>query len=189
MSGFYLVGLCGSLRARSTNRFLMNEAARRFAPQQFDEADLRLPLFDEDLQDRDGLPTAVEKLVAQISAADAVIVATPEYNKGLSGVLKNALDWISRAPGKPWLDKPVALMSATAGRSGGERTQTMTRACLVPFRPRLLEGPEVLVAQTASQWGDDDQLTNTRNAETLQELMDALRIEAAQYQKKKAAAG
>jgi chromate reductase len=70
-----------------------------------------------------GIPAEVQELADQIAAADAVIIAGPEYNKALSGVLKNALDWVSRTKGNPWRDKPVAIMSATGGRAGGERTQ------------------------------------------------------------------
>jgi chromate reductase len=178
MSGLSLLGLCGSLRAASTNRLLMLEAARRFGPAEFIEANIRFPLFDEDIQNGPGIPDEVVVLADQIRAADAVIVVTPEYNKGISGALKNALDWVSRVPGGVWRDKPVALMSASAGRSGGERAQNMTRLCLIPFRPRLLSGPEVLIGATKEQWDDNGRLTNERNAAALDELMMALRQEA-----------
>ncbi|MBV2359612.1 NAD(P)H-dependent oxidoreductase [Thalassococcus sp. CAU 1522] len=177
MPAYTLVGLCGSLRAGSTNRLLLNEAARLFDPIRYTEGDLRLPLMDADLQDRDGIPASVQALADLIAGADAVIVATPEYNKGISGVLKNALDWISRVDGNPWRDKPVALMSAAAGRAGGERAQNMARLCLNPFRPRLLSGPEVFIAATAQQWGEDGRLTNEFGAKLLGELMDGLRAE------------
>ena len=121
MSDPTLLGICGTLRAASTNRLLMHEAARRFGPARFVVGDLRLPLYDGDIETGQGIPEAVQVLADQIAQADAVIVVTPEYNKGISGVLKNALDWVSRTRGSPWRDKPVALMSAAAGRAGGER--------------------------------------------------------------------
>ena len=93
----------------------------------FTEANLNIPLYNGDVETATGLPGAVALLVDQISSADAVVISTPEYNKGISGVLKNALDWVSRAYGNPWLDKPVAIISATAGRGGGERAQTMAQ--------------------------------------------------------------
>ena len=179
MSEMTLLGLCGSLRAASTNRLLMQEAARRFDPARFIDGDIRFPLFDEDIQDGPGIPAEVQLLADQIAAADAVIVVTPEYNKGISGALKNALDWVSRTKGAPWKDKPVALLSAAAGRSGGERAQNMARLCLTPFRPRLLSGPEVLIGATGSQWDADGRLTNERGAALLDELMGLLRQEAA----------
>ena len=178
MSQMKLVGLCGSLRAASTNRLLMLEAARRFGDAEFTEGNIRFPLFDEDIQNGPGIPAEVTDLAEQIKSADAVIVVTPEYNKGISGALKNALDWLSRVPGGVWKDKPVALMSASAGRSGGERAQNMARLCLTPFRPRLLAGPEVLIGATADQRDDQGRLVNERGAALLDELMADLRQEA-----------
>lgn len=178
MAELKLVGLCGSLRKASTNRLLMLEAVRRFGDAEFVEGDLRLPLYDGNIEAESGIPAEVQALADQIAAADAVIVATPEYNKGISGVLKNALDWVSRTKGAPWANKPVALMSAAAGRAGGERTQNMARLCLTPFRPLLITGPEVMVAATAQQWDDQGRLINELNAKALDELMQVLRRHA-----------
>ncbi|MDA7423876.1 NADPH-dependent FMN reductase [Thalassococcus lentus] len=175
MSTLKLVGLCGSLRSASTNRLLMHEAVRRFGEASFTEANLRFPLFDEDIQNGSGIPAEVQELADAILASDAVIVVTPEYNKGISGVLKNALDWLSRTGSNPWRDKPVALMSAAAGRAGGERAQNMARLCLTPFRPLLLTGPELMIAATGSQWDEQGNLTNERSAKVLDELMAELR--------------
>ena len=172
-----LVGICGALRAESSNRKLMREAARLYGGDFF-EADIRFPLYDNDLQDRDGIPEAVQSLADRIAAAEAVVIATPEYNQSLSGVLKNALDWVSRTKGAPWRDKPVALLSSAAGRAGGARAQYALRLAMNPFRPRLLTGPEVLVADGRNQFDPDGRLTNERNLEALAELMDALRAEA-----------
>jgi chromate reductase len=105
----------------------------------------------------------VQILADQIAVADAVIVVGPEYNKALSGVLKNALDWVSRTQGNPWRDKPVAILSATAGRSGGERTQNSMRLCMMPFRARVLPGPEVLIGGASKEFDEDGRLTNERN--------------------------
>lgn len=178
MADLKLVGLCGSLRKASTNRLLMLEAVRRFGDAEFVEGDLRLPLYDGDREADSGIPAEVQALADQIAAADAVIVASPEYNKGISGVLKNALDWVSRTKGAPWANKPVALMSAAAGRAGGERTQNMARLCLTPFRPLLITGPEVMVAATSQQWDDQGRLINELNAKALDELMQVLRRHA-----------
>ena len=178
MSDLVLLGICGALRAASTNRLLMHEAVRRFGPARFEEGDIRLPLFDEDIQDGPGIPAEVQRLADRIAAADAIIVAGPEYNKGISGALKNALDWVSRVEGNPWLDKPLALMSAAAGRAGGERSQNMMRLCLMPFRPRIVNGPEVFIAQTGQQWDEDGRLVNERIAKLLDMQMALLRREA-----------
>lgn len=170
-----LLGISGSLRAESSNTKLMREALRLFGAAETAEADLRLPLYDGDLEAEEGIPAPARRLADQIAAADALVISGPEYNKGVSGVLKNALDWISRTDVFPWQGKPVAIMSAASGRAGGERTQMMLRASLVAFRPRLLQGPEVLVAQGREQFDAEGRLINDRYEKTLTALMAALR--------------
>jgi chromate reductase len=178
MSSGRLLGICGSLRAGSFNAKLMHEAARLFAPETFMVGNLRLPLYDGDLEAEHGIPADVQTLADEIAAADAVVIAGPEYNKALSGVLKNALDWVSRTKGNPWRGKPVAIMSATGGRAGGERTQFSLRLAMVPFRPMLLQGPEVLVGQASGQFDEAGRLTNEINLAALTELMADLRAAA-----------
>lgn len=178
MASGNLLGICGSLRAGSYNRKLLREAVRIYDPADYAEADLRLPLYDGDLEAAEGIPTVVQDLADQIADSDAVVISGPEYNKGLSGVLKNALDWVSRTQGNPWRDKPVAIMAATGGRAGGERTQWTLRLCLTPFRPRLLAGPEVLVGNCSDQFDENGRLVNARYEATLSELMAELRKEA-----------
>jgi chromate reductase len=175
MSSGRLLGICGSLRAASFNRKLMHEARRVFDPAEFTDANLRLPLYDADLEEAEGIPGAVQTLADQIAAADAVVIAGPEYNKALSGVLKNALDWVSRTDGNPWRDKPVAILSATAGRAGGERAQMTMRHCLLPFRAHVLPGPEVLVGQASGAFDEDGHLNDARGAGLLEDLMGDLR--------------
>ena len=172
MSDSTLVGLCGSLRGESFNRKLMREAARRFDGA-FVEGDLRLPLFDQDLQDR-GMPEAVTRLFEQVRAADAVLIACPEYNKAPPGVLKNALDWLSRFKEWPMEGKPTALVSATAGRAGGERTQSVLRLMLVPHRAVVLTHPEVLVGQARTHFDAEGRLVTDSYIEKIDALMARL---------------
>ena len=172
-----LLGLSGSLRKDATNRKLLGEAQRLFAPSAYVEADLDLPLYDGDLESAKGIPEAVKTLAGQIKDADAIVIATPEYNQSISGVLKNALDWVSRTDGAPWADKPVAIMSAAAGRSGGARAQYALRLCMQAFRPRILQGPEVMVAASHEAFDPDGQLKGELYVKLLQELMDALKAE------------
>ncbi len=173
-----LLGICGSLRDGSVNRKLLHEAIRAYGPAEAQIADIRFPLFDGDLEDAEGVPPAVQTLAAQIASADAVIIASPEYNKAITGVLKNALDWVSRVKGSPWAGKPVAIMSANAGRTGGETGQYTLRHALAPFRPRLATGPALMVADGANQFDTDGRLINEHYAKTLADLMTALRAEA-----------
>jgi len=174
-----LLGISGSLRAASSNTKLVHEAARAFGPCRFEIGNVRLPLYDGDLEDRDGIPPEVARLAGQIRAADAVVIATPEYNKNLSGVLKNAIDWLSRVKPGPLAGKSVAIVSSAAGRAGGERAQFSLRHCLVPLHPRILTGPEVTIAGAAKAFGDDGRLTDPASFEFLARLMAALRDEAA----------
>ena len=172
-----LLGLSGSLRAGATNRKLLREAARHFGECTYVEADLMMPLYDGDLEAEDGVPEPAETLAGQIAEADAVLISTPEYNKGPSGALKNALDWVSRVEGNPWSDKPVAVMSAAAGRAGGERAQMILRGYLVPFRPRVLQGPEIHVADCGAQFDANDMLISDVYTRDLGLLMQSLRAE------------
>ncbi len=178
MATLKLLGLSGSLRREATNTMLLREAARLFGDSTFELADLRFPLYDGDLEAADGVPAAVQAVADSIAAADAVIISTPEYNKGPSGVLKNALDWISRTKLRPWGGKPVAVMSAAAGRAGGERAQMVLRGFMVPFRPRILQGPEIHLADSSNQFDAEGRLTGEIYLRELTALMQALRAEA-----------
>lgn len=180
MADLTVLGICGALRAASTNRLLLAQALHAFGPATQVIADLRLPLFDEDQEIASGIPAPVQRLADQIAAADAIIIACPEYNKALSGVLKNALDWVSRTKGSPWRDKPLAIMSAAEGRAGGERAQYSLRLCLNPFGARVLPGPEVMIAASRTAFDADGRLMDARSAKGLADLMASLRAVAAQ---------
>lgn len=177
MAKYTVLGLSGSLRNESTNTKLLREAARLFGDCEFDLANLRLPLYDGDFENAQGIPDAVQDLAGDIAGADAVLISTPEYNKGPSGVLKNALDWVSRTSERPWNEKPVAVMSAAAGRAGGERAQMILRGFMVPFRPRVLQGPEIHLADSGTQFDDDGRLIGAVYLRELEGLMKALRAE------------
>lgn len=172
-----LLCICGALRAGSTNRLLLEEAARLYGgPCRFGE--LRFPLYDADLEAAEGIPAAVESLTREIAAAEAVAISGPEYNSSISGVLKNALDWVSRIEGNPWLCKPVALMGAAAGRTGAARSAQVLRLAMMPFRPRLSTGPEVLVPASRRAFDAEGRLTDERARRLLGEAMERLREEA-----------
>ncbi len=174
-----LLGLSGALRKGSTNTRLVHEAARAFAPSSFTLGDLRLPLYDGDLEDRDGVPEAVHLLADQCRAADAIVISTPEYNGNLSGVLKNALDWLSRTGKAPLRDKPLAIVSAADGKSGGARAQYSLRLCLASFRPRLPLGPDVTIHNSRSAFDAEGRLKDPKSFEILQRLMQSLKDEIA----------
>lgn len=182
-----ILGLSGALRKESTNRKLLREAARVYGAAEYVEADIALPLYDGDLEAAEGLPEGVKALVAQIAEADAVLISTPEYNGGIPGALKNALDWISRSEVKPWAGKPVAIMSAAAGRAGGARALHELRHAMAPFPARIVHGPEVMVAASYEQFDAEGRVSEDYIA-FLTPLMEALREEVARTAVPQAAA-
>ena len=152
----------------------MKAAIASYGAADVEIADLNLPLYDGDLEAK-SIPDAVTKLGAQIAAADAIIVASPEYNKGISGVLKNALDWASRVPGDGLLGKPTLLIGAAAGRTGGETAYFMTRNCLSQLGAVVLATPAVLVAGAHNEFNEDGTLKSEQYQKSLDNGVAALR--------------
>ncbi len=148
-----ILGISGSLRAQSFNTHLLKFTLQRIAQNNnvtVKIANLNLPLFNEDIENSTGIPSNVLKLAEDIRGADSVVISTPEYNKNLPGVLKNALDWVSRVKPQPWSGKPIIIMSAASGQSGGERAQNSLRLCLAPFDPILYFSPEVAIPDASN---------------------------------------
>ena len=175
MSTPKLLAISGSLRKGSFNRMLLAEAVTAFGEAEVMQADLNLPLYDGDLEDAEGIPADVQTLADQIASADAVVISAPEYNKGISGVLKNALDWVSRVEGNPWADKPTVVVSAAAGRTGGETQLFMTQSCLSQLQARLVPGPGVMVAAAFEAFDDDGKLKADSYRNALSARMAKLR--------------
>lgn len=169
-----LLGISGSLRRGSYNTMLMHEAVRAFAPDHVQVADLNLPLFNADLE-AEGLPGPVQRLCDQILWADAIVISCPEYNKGPSGVMKNALDWVSRPRPAPLVAKPVAIVSAADGAAGGERSKSAMYLFLVPFKVNLVLHPEVNVGNAEQQFDSAGRLVNDAKHRALEKLMAALK--------------
>ena len=113
-----VLGVPGSLRKGSFNRALLRAAIEiaetEKIPMTFTVAEIGdIPLYDDDLRESDGFPAPVTRFREQIAAADAVLFVSPEYNYSVPGVLKNAIDWASRAPNQPFADKPFAVMGVS----------------------------------------------------------------------------
>jgi len=172
-----LLILSGSLRKGSYNRMLIILAARAFGSAEVTEGDLDLPLYNGDVEEADGIPEKVHRLVQQITEADAVVIGAPEYNKGITGVLKNALDWVSRVPGGAFKDKPTVVVSASAGRTGGETSQFMTQHCLSQHQARLIPGPAVCVAGAMNAFDEEGRLLDETAQKLLNTRMQRLRDE------------
>jgi chromate reductase len=150
-----LVAFCGSLRKASFNRMALQAFAERL-PEGVSCRTLEIgdwPLYDSDVQDA-GFPEAIQAAQKAMLAADGIVLATPEYNYGISGVLKNAIDWLSRMKPQPFEAKPIALFGASMGLLGTARAQYQLRQTLVFLDGRPLNRPEVMIAQAQNKFVD-----------------------------------
>ncbi len=172
---FRILGICGSLRRASYNRGLLR-AALEVAPEgvKIEVAEIGdLPLFNQDQEQSP--PQAVARLKASIRAADALLIATPEANYSIPGVLKNAIDWASRPHGDSALDgKSVALMGATTGMSGTMRAQLALRQCFVFTNSPCLLRPECLVPNCTDKFDENGNLTDDVTRQHVKKLIPAL---------------
>lgn len=176
-----ILAIGGSLRKDSYNRLLIEEA-RRVAPEgvTVDIADLSdVPFYDGDVEAA-GLPASVVRLAEQVEQADAILIATPEYNYSIPGVLKNSIDWLSRVPTKPIQGKPVGLASASMGGLGGSRAQYHLRQILVVLDPVVLNRPEVFVSAVHEKFTAEGELTDPTVRASLVALLQALADKADQ---------
>lgn len=170
-----ILGISGSLRRGSFNSAALR-VARALAPADMhvEIADLsQISLYDQELRDRE-VPAAVERLSTQIAQADGLLFATPEYNYSVSGVLKNAIDWVSRQKPQPFAGKPAAVMSASMSLLGGARAQYDLRRILVSMDVHFLNKPEVMIAQAHERFDSDGQLTHEATRDFVAQLLVAL---------------
>jgi chromate reductase len=170
-----ILGFAGSLRKDSYNKALLRTAAE-LVPEnvQIEIFDLEgIPPFNQDLEDQP--PDKVKEFKAKIRAADALLIATPEYNYGVSGVLKNAIDWGSRPYGDNVFDgKPVALMSASPGILGGARAQYQLRQTFVALNMFALNRPEVIVRFADEKIDENGKVTDEETRQRIKKLVESL---------------
>lgn len=171
-----ILGIAGSLRKASWNRGALR-AAQKLLPEstklEIFELD-GIPPFNQD-EERNPHPRVVA-LKERVRAADAILIATPEYNYGVPGVLKNALDCASRPYGdSAWDGKPVAIMSAAMSMGGGIRAQYQLRQCFVFLNMDAVVQPEVAIG-SAHQRGFDEQgnLTDETSKKLIAQLLQNL---------------
>lgn len=173
-----ILALSGSLRRGSWNRALL-EAAVACAPNGMDvhvwSGLGSIPLFNEDDERMDGDdPAPVRELRRLVAAADGVLIATPEYNHSMPGVLKNAIDWLSRARPEAVLErKPVAVTGASTGRWGTRLAQAALRQILGATEALLLPAPYLFVGEVARAFDASGRISDPRLGEALGELLVA----------------
>lgn len=168
-SDIRVIAFAGSLRTGSLNRALLRAAAAN-APDgmHVDVWDLAdIPLFDGDIEAA-GDPVAVVRFKRAIADADAMLIACPEYNHGVPGVLKNAIDWASRPPGRsPLSGKLAGIMGASPAQVGTARAQTQLRQAFNFTNTIALLQPEVLVSRAHEKFDAQGQLTDATTREFL----------------------
>jgi chromate reductase, NAD(P)H dehydrogenase (quinone) len=172
---FKILAFAGSLRKGSYNKALVR-AAVELAPENvaMEVFDLEgIPPYNQDLENTP--PERVTEFKDKIKSADALLIATPEYNYSVSGVLKNAIDWASRPKvGNPLEGKPVAIMSASIGRLGGARAQYHLRQSFIFLNMHPVNQPEVMLPSAADNIDANGRLTNEQTRELIRQLLEAL---------------
>src|SRR5512139_3569987 len=170
-----ILGFAGSLRKGSYNKATLRAAAE-LLPQDAELVTFDLegiPPFNQDLENEP--PERVKEFKAQIRAADVLLIATPECNYSIPGVLKNAIDWASRPYGDNAFEgKPVAMMSASVGMLGGARAQYQLRQVFVFLNMHPLNKPEVFVAFASQKFDEKGGLTDEKTRELIKQLLQAL---------------
>ena len=170
---FEVVGFAGSLRRASYNRALLRAAAELAAPKlHVIIHDLSpIPLYNADVE-AEAIPSSVAELRTAVRQADALLIATPEYNHGVPGVLKNTIDWLSRPPRESALNgKVAAIMGASPGTTGTARSQTQLRQAFVFTNTYALLQPEVLVARAHEKFDADGRLTDQGTRDFIQAFL------------------
>jgi chromate reductase len=171
------LGVAGSLRRGSFNRALLR-AAVKLAPSglTIDTFDLiDVPVYNGDVEAA-GEPESVAAMKAAMQAADAVLFVTPEYNHGVPGVMKNAIDWASRPPRNPALyGKPVGIIGASPGQTGSARGQSQLRQAFEFTNCYCMPQPEILVFRAHEKFDANGELTDAKTAEFLGKYLEALR--------------
>ncbi len=175
---FQILGLAGSLRRASFNRGLIR-AAKDLAPrgvsvESYEQLE-KIPFFNRDVEDGDD-PAPVRELKEKIREADAVLIATPEYDYAIPGVLVNALDWAlrSRYGATPFGRKPVGIVGASPGRTGTARGQMVLRQILLHAPAYVMPEPQMLVSDARERFDENGELIDEETRKRMQRFIEAL---------------
>jgi chromate reductase len=175
---FRILAIAGSLRQGSYNQGLLR-AAQEVAPdwvevQFFDIG--TLPFFNEDVEAA-GDPEPVRSFKDAIRASNALLIATPEYNGSVPGILANAIDWVSRPTGRSVLrNKPVAVMGAVLGKSGSANAQAILRGVLGRIGAIMVPDPQVLVPHASKLFDEQVNLRDEDTREEIRQLVEAMAL-------------
>lgn len=163
----------GSLREKSSNKALA-KALEAVKPEgvEFDYIDINLPLYSEDIENA-GFPEEVQKVKNTVESADGVLLVTPEYNRSVPGVLKNAIDWISRPYGaSSFTDKPVGIVGSSMGPVGTAVAQSDLRSIMLFQGAKVLGQPEIYVANAYEVFDENGAVLSDRWAKNFKQYME-----------------
>ena len=180
-----ILGICGSLRKASYNMAALR-ACNDLMPAGMTmniAAIGDIPLFNQDVFDA-GIPESAQRFRAEVTEADGVLLASPEYNFSLTPALKNAIDWASRPPSQSWQDKPVAVFSVSGGPLGGARVQYDLRRILGQIWAHVLPRPEVFIGSAQTKFDAQGKLTDEATRKFLADLLAGFKDWIARMQRK-----
>lgn len=173
MAKFFL--MAASLRKDSVNKKLIQQTAKYLKTQNnqvdlADFAEFEVPLYNQDIQDRSGVPREVQNFIDRIHDASGIVIASPEYNYSIPGTLKNLIDWVSRATPMPWKGKKILLLSASPGLVGGNRGLWAARipleGCGAFVYPQMFSLPNAY-----DSFDGEGNFTDPKNKERLADLL------------------
>jgi chromate reductase len=170
-----ILGFAGSLRKGSYNKALLRAAAELLPKEaKLEIFDLEgIPPFNQELES--SVPARVKEFKAKIRAANAILIATPEHNFSVPGVLKNAIDWASRPyPDNSFEGKPAAIMSASTGMLGGARAQYHLRQIFVFLDVHPINKPEAIVTFAGQKVDEQGRLTDETTRKVIKALLESL---------------
>jgi chromate reductase len=171
-----ILGIAGSLRRGSYNRATLRTAAELALPGMTVEIfDLSpIPLYNEDVKQQ-GFPPPVAELRRKVKEADGLLLVSPEYNYSTSGVMKNAIDWVSRPPDQPFDGKPIAIMGASMGLLGTARAQNHLRQIFVILNAHIMNRPQVMIHQAQNKFDAEGKLIDQPTRDLIATFMTAFR--------------
>jgi len=170
-----IAGISGSLRKNSTHSGLLRKVALLLKAKgiEFSVIDISdFPLYNQDVNAQ-GIPAPVQRAHDELFEADAIVLASPEYNYSVSGVLKNAIDWLSRVDNQAFNGKAVSIMGASPGL-GTARSQYHLRQILVFLNAFVVNKPEVMISQASGKFDQSGDLTDSTTIEFLDKALISL---------------
>lgn len=179
LTGKRIVAIAGSLRRGSWNLRLLETAAECAPPGMTVSVYCNLasiPMYNEDLEhEADGMPDIVQRLRRVVAEADGLLIATPEYNQSIPGVLKNAIDWLSRAtPDEILVGKPIGILGASVGRWGTRLAQHALRQILYATESRVMPTPTLFIREVDRLFDATGRLNDTSTRDSLRAVLDSL---------------